>query len=48
MQNSKIEEDNDVGERIILKRILEKHDHVLRIEFIWLRIRTNGELLRMR
>jgi hypothetical protein len=37
--------DQAVGGWIILKRILEKYDGMVRIGLIWLRIRTSGELL---
>jgi hypothetical protein len=37
-------EDLDVGERIILKWILEKQDGVVWTGFIWLRTGTSGGL----
>lgn len=39
------QEDLDVGERIILRRILEVLDGAVWIGFIWLRIVTSGVLL---
>jgi hypothetical protein len=38
-------EDEGVGERKILKWILEKYDGMVWIGLIWLRIRTGGGLL---
>jgi hypothetical protein len=39
------EEDQDVGEWIILRWILERWDRVVWTELVWLRIGTGGELL---
>jgi hypothetical protein len=40
-----LQEDLDVGRRIILKWILERYDGMVWTALIWLRIRTSGELL---
>jgi hypothetical protein len=40
-----LEEDQDVGVWIILKRITERQDEVVRTRLIWLRIGTSGGLL---
>jgi hypothetical protein len=48
IQNKKDEENQYVGGGIVLKCILEKYDGVSWVGFIWLRILTCGELLRLR
>jgi hypothetical protein len=35
----------DIGGRIILKRIIEEKNEVVRTELIWLRIGTSGMIL---
>jgi hypothetical protein len=37
--------DRNIDRRLLLRRIIEKYDAVLRTGLIWLRIGTGGELL---